>query len=253
MGLVARWLACSALCCGVGVSLVGQTIEFRDSSRSAGLNVVTWSGSAEKPHILESTGNGVLVLDYDGDGFQDLLFVAALRLPKSLDEAGAATPFFAWIHLYDPHAPYEPPEPFRPQYPGDPYRGEIAHTDSIVGQIVSELQTRQRLSNTLLAVVGDHGEGLGEHGERTHSLLIYNSTLHVPMMIRAPGTIAPVDRSIAYPSRLPWRTGPVGRGRQLADDDRYGFGIGRSRDAGAVSLQRVGCLSAIEAATGRVH
>ena len=97
---------------------------------------------------------------------------------------------FAWIHLYDPHAPYEPPEPFRSQYPGDPYSGEIAYTDSIVGQIVSELQTRQRLSNTLLAVVGDHGEGLGEHGERTHSLFIYNSTLHVPMMIWAPGTVA---------------------------------------------------------------
>lgn len=105
------------------------------------------------------------------------------------DEEGS-TPFFGWIHLYDPHAPYEPPEPFRSQYPGDPYSGEIAYTDSIVGQIVSELQTRQRLSNTLLAVVGDHGEGLGEHGERTHSLLIYNSTLHVPMMIRAPGTVA---------------------------------------------------------------
>jgi len=105
-----------------------------------------------------------------------------------VDNDGSA-PFFAWIHLYDPHAPYEPPEPFRSQYPGDPYSGEIAYTDSIVGKIVSELQTRQRLSNTLLAVVGDHGEGLGDHGEITHALLIYNSTLHVPMMIRAPGTV----------------------------------------------------------------
>jgi len=105
------------------------------------------------------------------------------------DDDGSA-PYFAWIHLYDPHAPYEPPEPFRSQYPRDPYSGEIAYTDSIVGKIVSELQTRQHLSNTLLAVVGDHGEGLGDHGEITHSLLIYNSTLHVPMLIRAPGIVA---------------------------------------------------------------
>ena len=105
------------------------------------------------------------------------------------DDDGSA-PFFAWIHLYDPHAPYEPPEPYRSEYHGDPYSGEIAYTDSIVGKIVSELQIRERLSNTLMAVVGDHGEGLGDHGESTHSLLIYNSTLHVPMMIRAPGTVA---------------------------------------------------------------
>lgn len=107
-----------------------------------------------------------------------------------LVDIDGSTPVFAWIHLYDPHAPYEPPEPFRSQYPGDPYGGEVAYTDSIVGKIIAELQTRQRLSDTLLAVTGDHGEGLGEHGEATHSLLIYNSTLHVPMMLWAPGAVA---------------------------------------------------------------
>jgi arylsulfatase A-like enzyme/Tfp pilus assembly protein PilF len=99
-------------------------------------------------------------------------------------------PFFAWIHLYDPHAPYEPPEPFRKRYADDLYAGEIAYTDAVVGKIIATLEARGILDSTLVAVVGDHGEGLGEHGEQTHSLLIYNSTIHVPMLLYSPGLIA---------------------------------------------------------------
>jgi arylsulfatase A-like enzyme/Tfp pilus assembly protein PilF len=95
-------------------------------------------------------------------------------------------PFFAWIHLYDPHAPYTPPEPFRKRYASDPYAGEIAYTDAAVGKIVADLDSLKLLDSTLVAVVGDHGEGLGEHGEHTHSLLIYNSTIHVPMLLHLP-------------------------------------------------------------------
>jgi choline-sulfatase len=98
-------------------------------------------------------------------------------------------PFFAWIHLYDPHAPYVPPEPFRTHFADDPYAGEIAYTDAVVGKIVEDLEFRKLLDSTLVAVVGDHGEGLGEHGELTHSLLIYNSTIHVPMLLHFPGFI----------------------------------------------------------------
>jgi arylsulfatase A-like enzyme/Flp pilus assembly protein TadD len=98
-------------------------------------------------------------------------------------------PFFAWIHFYDPHAPYEPPEPHRSEYPNDPYAGEVAYTDEMVGHVVSELERGGFLDRTILAVVGDHGEGLGEHGEQTHSLLIYLSTLRVPFLLAAPRLI----------------------------------------------------------------
>ena len=125
----------------------------------------------------------------------------AAAFTRWLAEDDGAVPFFAWVHLYDPHAPYEPPEPFRSRYLRDPYAGEVAYADSVVGTILAELATRDRLSQTVIAVAGDHGEGLGEHGEMTHSLLIYNSTLHVPMMIWAPDLVA-ANRDIGDLVRL---------------------------------------------------
>lgn len=98
-------------------------------------------------------------------------------------------PFFVWIHLYDPHTPYDPPEPYRTKYSGNRYAGEVAYSDAIVGKIIQLFEHRKLLSNSMIAVVADHGEGLGDHNELTHSVLIYNSTLHVPMMIYAPGLI----------------------------------------------------------------
>jgi arylsulfatase A-like enzyme/Tfp pilus assembly protein PilF len=106
-----------------------------------------------------------------------------------LKEKPSERPFFAWIHFYDPHAPYSPPEPYRGQYPQDPYAGEVAYTDAAVGRVIGELESSGLLDRTLVAVVGDHGEGLGEHGEGTHSVLIYNSTLSVPFLLYAPGRI----------------------------------------------------------------
>jgi arylsulfatase A-like enzyme/Tfp pilus assembly protein PilF len=98
-------------------------------------------------------------------------------------------PFFAWLHFYDPHAPYRPPEPYRSRYPKDPYAAEVAYTDAMLGRVLAELESRGLLEQSLLAVVGDHGEGLGDHGEQTHSVLIYHSTLHVPFLLHAPGLI----------------------------------------------------------------
>jgi len=108
-----------------------------------------------------------------------------------LKARASGRPFFAWVHLYDPHAPYDPPESFRRRYADNPYAGEIAYTDAVVGKIVEDLESRKVLASTLIAVVGDHGEGLGEHGEQTHSLLIYNSTIHVPMLLYFPALIPP--------------------------------------------------------------
>lgn len=99
-------------------------------------------------------------------------------------------PYFVWIHFYDPHAPYNPPEIYRNKYPNDPYAGEVAYTDALIGKVLQNLGTYDA-NNQIIAVVGDHGEGQGQHQEATHSLLIYNSTLHVPMIIDAPGLISP--------------------------------------------------------------
>ncbi|MEE9603798.1 MAG: sulfatase-like hydrolase/transferase, partial [Thermoguttaceae bacterium] len=94
--------------------------------------------------------------------------------------------FFYWVHYFDPHAPYAPPEPFRTQYAGGPYDGEIDYADQQIGKLLDVLDEIGVRDRTLVIVVSDHGEGLGQHGEETHSLLIYDSTLHVPMIFSAP-------------------------------------------------------------------
>jgi len=96
------------------------------------------------------------------------------------------TPFFMWVHLYDPHTPYEPPEPFRSQYADQPYVGEIAWTDSLVGRLASWLDDSGRSDDTYVVVAADHGESLGEHGEIEHGLLLYESAIRVPLIIATP-------------------------------------------------------------------
>jgi arylsulfatase A-like enzyme/Tfp pilus assembly protein PilF len=95
-------------------------------------------------------------------------------------------PFFAWVHLYDAHAPYEPPAPYRTRFPRAPYDGAIAYVDAQVGRLVSALETAGSLDHTIVCVVADHGEGLGEHGEAEHGFFLYDSTLHVPWILRLP-------------------------------------------------------------------
>ncbi len=99
-------------------------------------------------------------------------------------------PFFLWVHLYDAHYPYTPPEPFASRYAGRPYDGEIAFDDSQVGRLFAFLKEVGVFQNAVVVVAGDHGEGLGEHGEKTHGFFIYNSTLHVPLIIKVPGAKA---------------------------------------------------------------
>jgi arylsulfatase A-like enzyme len=105
-----------------------------------------------------------------------------------------ADPFFAWLHFYDPHAPYEPPEPFASIYGSEGYLGAIAFVDSQIGRVLDALRQRRLLERTIVAVTGDHGEGLGEHGERTHKLFVYESVLHVPLILRVPSGFAPGRR-----------------------------------------------------------
>ncbi|HSL17054.1 MAG TPA: tetratricopeptide repeat protein [Methylomirabilota bacterium] len=101
-------------------------------------------------------------------------------------------PVFLWLHLYDPHAPYDPPGPFRTRFPHDPYGGEIAFVDSLVADLVATLDESGRLDETVLTVLGDHGEGLGEHGEATHGFLIHQPTIHVPWILTTPATDKPI-------------------------------------------------------------
>jgi len=101
----------------------------------------------------------------------------------------AAGPFFLWVHYFDPHAVYLPPEPFRSEYAGDPYDGEIAYVDSQIGVLLDQLKKLGVRDKTLVVYTSDHGEGLGEHGEQTHSLLVYDATLHVPMIFHAPSRL----------------------------------------------------------------
>ena len=110
-----------------------------------------------------------------------------------LDENGHER-FLAWLHLFDPHTPYEPPEPYRAQYSGRPYDGEIAYSDSIVGHAIEWLRAKNILDKTIVVLLSDHGEGLGDHGEDEHGLLAYDSTLRVPWIIRVPQQATRGDR-----------------------------------------------------------
>ena len=93
--------------------------------------------------------------------------------------------FFVWAHLYDPHRPYDPPEPFRSTYT-DPYTAEIAFADAQIGRLLEALDRRKLLDRTIVVVAADHGESLGDHGERDHGIFVYESVLRVPLIIRAP-------------------------------------------------------------------
>ena len=98
-------------------------------------------------------------------------------------------PFFLWVHLYDPHAPYEPPSPFRQRFARRPYDGEVAYADAQVGRLLAWLDRSRRRADTLVIVTSDHGEGLGDHGESEHMLFVYDSTLRVPLLISWPGRL----------------------------------------------------------------
>ena len=95
----------------------------------------------------------------------------------------AMEPFFAWVHLYDPHAPYEPPQEWLAKGGGSAYDGEVAFADAQVARLLAWLESSGQAGRTIVAITADHGEGLGDHGEATHGMLAYDSTLRVPLII----------------------------------------------------------------------
>ncbi|MGD0222917.1 MAG: sulfatase-like hydrolase/transferase [Terriglobia bacterium] len=132
-------------------------------------------------------------------------------------------PFFLWVHLYDPHQPYTPPEPYASRFRASPYDGEIAFADVQVGRLFAYLRERQIYENALIVLASDHGEGLGEHGEKTHGFFIYNSTLHVPLIFKVPGAAARVvEEDVSLVDVMPTilqalqlRIPPAAQGRSL--------------------------------------
>ncbi len=97
-------------------------------------------------------------------------------------------PFFLWLHLYDAHDPYEPPEPYKTRYASQLYNGEIAYADAAVGKLMNEIRKHGLYDETMIAVMADHGESLGAHGENTHGIFLYDETLHVPLLIKLPAS-----------------------------------------------------------------
>jgi arylsulfatase A-like enzyme/Tfp pilus assembly protein PilF len=95
-------------------------------------------------------------------------------------------PLFLWVHLYDPHHPYDPPEPYKTKYAANLYDGEIASTDTALGRLLDQLHKRALYENSVIAVMADHGEAFGEHGEREHGIFLYDETIHVPLLIKLP-------------------------------------------------------------------
>ena len=141
--------------------------------------------------------------EFDLEKFGDVSSMDAIQRPGSdvVDKAlewlrsDLTQPFFAWVHLYDPHAPYEAPEPYRSRFPRTAvgaYDAELAATDAQVGRLLDALDLEDRLEETLVVVVGDHGEMLGEHGEQTHGFFIYEPATHVPLIVSGPGLPARV-------------------------------------------------------------
>jgi arylsulfatase A-like enzyme/Tfp pilus assembly protein PilF len=133
---------------------------------------------------------------------------AALRWLAQAD----GRPTFCWIHVYEPHAPYVPPEPFRSRYPGQPYVGEVAAADAALEPVLRPLLDAAS-PHTIVIVTGDHGESLGEHGERTHGLFAYEATLKIPLIFFAPSVVPPgtVDTVVGHDDVVPTILDALGR------------------------------------------
>jgi arylsulfatase A-like enzyme/tetratricopeptide (TPR) repeat protein len=136
--------------------------------------------------------SGAAVLEAQRRG--DAVVNAALGWLPSTDPR----PFFVWIHLYDPHAPYDPPAQYLARAKNVPYDGEVAFADAQVGRVLEWLTSSGQAGRTVIAIAGDHGEGLGDHGEMTHGMLAYDATLRVPLVVARPGMpAATVDEAVS--------------------------------------------------------
>jgi arylsulfatase A-like enzyme/tetratricopeptide (TPR) repeat protein len=143
-----------------------------------------------------------------------------LRLVLPWLRGAAAGPFFLFFHIYEPHTPYDPPEPFASRYKLK-YDGEIATADAIVGELLAELKRLGVYDRAVVILLSDHGEGLGDHGEDEHGVLLYNEAIHVPLLLKLPGaklaggsTDSPVALTDVAPTVLGLLGLPPGAGQR---------------------------------------
>ncbi len=127
---------------------------------------------------------------------QERSAAATVKLARAWIET-ASTPWFAWVHLYEPHAPYAPPEPFAAGFQGQPYHGEVAAVDAALQALVEPHMDERGRRDTLVVLTSDHGESLGEHGEATHGIFAYEATLRVPLVVYQPRLLLPLATSVA--------------------------------------------------------
>ena len=157
-------------------AFVGSVVLARSRGLSSGFDTydddIRWQGTSHRPRRRA-----------------DAVVDRALRM---IGEA-KSTPFFVWLHFYDAHAPYEATAPFAQAHAGRLYEAAIASVDAQIGRLRAHLDRQDLTKRTVIVVIGDHGEGLGDHGELTHGLFVYQSVLRVPFIIRAPA-IAPGRR-----------------------------------------------------------
>ena len=106
-------------------------------------------------------------------------------------------PLFAFLHLYEPHSPYDPPEPFKSRYTRRPYDGEIAAADAVLGSFLGFLKSKGIYDRAIVVFLSDHGEGLGDHGEDEHGILLYREELRVPLFVKLPGSARAGERVAA--------------------------------------------------------
>jgi choline-sulfatase len=155
------------------------------------------TGAAVSSYVLRGeTGMRSMFDNYDdaidprpGAEFSDYQRAGDVTAQRGASWIGqhAASPFFFFLHLYEPHVPYAPQEPFRATYAASPYDGEIATADAILGRFIDDLKQRGIYDRALIILTSDHGEGLGDHGEQQHSILLYDEAIHVPLIVKLPG------------------------------------------------------------------
>jgi arylsulfatase A-like enzyme/tetratricopeptide (TPR) repeat protein len=176
--------------------------------------------------------------DRYGEGSDPLKFVIAERPAEEVWKAAAAwydgihdQKRFLWVHLYDPHAPYQPPSPFAEQYASAPYLGEVAAVDAALAKYLQPILDRRE--DVLLILTSDHGEALGEHGELTHGLFAYESTLKIPLIVHEPGRVQPGrdSRSVRHIDIVPTVLQRVGRSKTPAMQGESLLEAGPSRDS----------------------
>lgn len=182
----------------LGFRVPGGAVTLAEHLRSRGLRTAAFVGAYPLDSSFGLDQGFDLYDDFFGSKNRSsgLLFVerpGADTVARAMDWIGRQREdgWFVFLHLYDPHQPYAPPEPFAGRFAADPYGGEVAYVDNCLAALFRALTDQGRAASTLVVLTADHGEAFGEHGESTHGYFAYNSTLHVPLIVSGPGVARP--------------------------------------------------------------